>query len=119
MAEYNITKGQKKAEQAKLDETNIRQKQAYELVANTNQSFFLTGRAGTGKTTFLKNIQEMTDKQFIVVAPTGIAAIVAGGVTIHSFFGLDLNVQGPKDHGKNFTDEKIEAIRACDTIIID
>lgn len=102
-----------------MDETNSRQKQAYELVAHTNQSFFLTGRAGTGKTTFLKNIQEHTGKQFIVVAPTGIAAIVAGGVTIHSFFGLDLNVQGPKDHGKNFTDEKIDAVRACDTIIID
>ena len=119
MEEYNITKGKEKTEQTSLDKTNIRQKQAYELVAKTNQSFFLTGRAGTGKTTFLKNIQEMTEKQFIVVAPTGIAAIVAGGVTIHSFFGLDLNVQGPKDHGKNFTDEKIEAVLACDTIIID
>lgn len=102
-----------------LDETNVRQAQAFELVSHTNQSFFLTGRAGTGKTTFLKNIQRLTDKQFIVVAPTGIAAIVAGGVTIHSFFGLDLNVQGPKDHGKNFTDEKIQTVRACDTIIID
>lgn len=102
-----------------MDETNTRQRQAYELVAHTNKSFFLTGRAGTGKTTFLKNIQEHTGKQFIVVAPTGIAAIVAGGVTIHSFFGFDLNVQGPKDHGKNFTEEKIEAVRACDTIIID
>lgn len=102
-----------------LDETNIRQKQAYDLVANTNQSFFLTGRAGTGKTTFLKNVQEHTDKQFIVVAPTGIAAIVAGGVTIHSFFGLDLNVLGPKEHGKHFSEEKIEAVKAADTIIID
>ena len=102
-----------------MPQTNTRQKQAYELVAHTNKSFFLTGRAGTGKTTFLKNIQEHTGKQFIVVAPTGIAAIVAGGVTIHSFFGFDLNVQGPKDHGKNFTEEKIEAVRACDTIIID
>lgn len=102
-----------------LDETNIRQKQAYDLVADTNQSFFLTGRAGTGKTTFLKNVQEHTDKQFIVVAPTGIAAIVAGGVTIHSFFGLDLNVLGPKEHGKNFSREKFEAVKAADTIIID
>ena len=50
-----------------LDETNNRQQQAYELVAHTNQSFFLTGRAGTGKTTFLKKVQEMTGKQFIVV----------------------------------------------------
>ena len=102
-----------------IDETNVRQKQAYELVAHTNQSFFLTGRAGTGKTTFLKNVQEHTDKQFIVVAPTGIAAIVAGGVTIHSFFGLDLNVLGPKDHGKHFTEDKLEAVKAADTIIID
>jgi len=106
-------------ETQKINEADIRQQQAFDLVAHTNQSFFLTGRAGTGKTTFLKKIQQMTDKQFIVVAPTGIAAIVAGGVTIHSFFGLDLNVQGPKDHGKHFTDEKIEAVRACDTIIID
>ena len=102
-----------------LDETNSRQQQAYELVAHTNQSFFLTGRAGTGKTTFLKKVQEMTGKQFVVVAPTGIAAIVAGGVTIHSFFGLDLNVQGPKDFGKRFTEDKRNAILACDTIIID
>ena len=107
------------AETTKLDETNIRQKQAFDLVQHTNQSFFLTGRAGTGKTTFLKTIQKLTNKQFIVVAPTGIAAIIAGGVTIHSFFGLDLNVQGPKDYGKNFTEEKIQTVRACDTIIID
>ena len=102
-----------------LDETNNRQQQAYELVAHTNQSFFLTGRAGTGKTTFLKKVQEMTGKQFIVVAPTGIAAIVAGGVTIHSFFGLDLNVQGPKDLGKRIAEDKKNAIISCDTIIIE
>lgn len=119
MAEKIITENTNNSVVIKLDETNVRQKQAFELVAHTNQSFFLTGRAGTGKTTFLKNIQSMTDKQFIVVAPTGIAAIIAGGVTIHSFFGLDLNVQGPTDHGKNFTEEKLDAIRACDTIIID
>ena len=119
MAEKIITENTNNSVVIKLNETNVRQKQAFELVAHTNQSFFLTGRAGTGKTTFLKNIQSMTDKQFIVVAPTGIAAIIAGGVTIHSFFGLDLNVQGPTDHGKNFTEEKLDAIRACDTIIID
>ncbi|MCQ2287627.1 MAG: DEAD/DEAH box helicase [Muribaculaceae bacterium] len=102
-----------------MDTTNERQMQAFDLVKNTNQSFFLTGRAGTGKTTFLKNIQQETGKQFIVVAPTGIAAIVAGGVTIHSFFNLSLNVQGPTDHGTNFTWEKINLVRSCDTIIID
>lgn len=119
MAENSIIMGQMESSIHGIDETNLRQQQAFELAANTNQSFFITGRAGTGKTTFLRSIQELTNKQFIVVAPTGIAAIIAGGVTIHSFFGLDLNVLGPKDHGKNFKQWKIQAIRACDAIIID
>jgi len=102
-----------------IDESNERQKQAYELVANTNCSFFLTGRAGTGKTTFLKKIQQLSNKNFVVVAPTGIAAIVVGGTTIHSFFGLSLIVQGPKDHGKFYSQAKFDAVRECDTIIID
>ena len=102
-----------------LDTTNSRHMQAYKLVAETNESFFLTGKAGTGKTTFLKTIQTLTSKQFIIVAPTGIAAIVAGGVTIHSFFGFDMGVLGPKDYGTKFSDEKIELIETCDTIIID
>lgn len=119
MAAQIICNSSKKTSIYQLDETNVRQKQAFELVAHTNQSFFLTGQAGTGKTTFLKFIQESVDKQFVVVAPTGIAAITAGGVTVHSFFGLDLNVQGPTDHGQHFTEEKISTIKACDTIIID
>lgn len=102
-----------------MDSTNTRQMQALELVCQTNQSFFLTGRAGTGKTTFLKNIQRMSSKQFIVVAPTGIAAIVAEGVTIHSFFGFDLNVLGPTDYGQHFSEDKVALVRNCDTIIID
>ncbi len=102
-----------------IDDTNDRMMQAYQLVAETNQSFFLTGRAGTGKTTFLRNIQKLVDKQFVVVAPTGIAAIVAEGVTIHSFFGLDLNVQGPTDIGKHINADKRRIILSCDTIIID
>ena len=101
-----------------MDETNTRQKQAYELVAHTNKSFFLTGRAGTGKTTFLKNIQEHTGKQFIVVAPTGIAAIVAGGVTIHSFFGFKFGVLGPGETGQ-LNPNKIRLVKHIDTIIID
>jgi PIF1 helicase. len=54
----------------------------------TSRSFFLTGKAGTGKTTFLKNLRLHTRKQTAVVAPTGVAAINAGGMTIHSFFQL-------------------------------
>ena len=53
-----------------------------EMIANS--SFFLTGHAGTGKTTFLRNVQKMVDKQFITLAPTGVAAILTGGDTIHS-----------------------------------
>ena len=102
-----------------IDQMNIRQKQAYDLVTNTNQSFFLSCKAGTGKTTFLKNIIKHSGKQFIVVAPTGIAAIVAEGVTIHSFFGFSLNVLGPKETGSRFSPEKLEMVRNCDGFIID
>jgi len=61
---------------------------ASKLINHSNKHIFLTGKAGTGKTTFLKHIQENTHKKTVVVAPTGIAAINAGGVTIHSFFQL-------------------------------
>ena len=71
-----------------IDKTNKQQLQAYELIETTNSSFFLTGKAGTGKTTFLQTVQKEIDKNFIVLAPTGIAAMLAGGETIHSFFWL-------------------------------
>ncbi|HVG12905.1 MAG TPA: AAA family ATPase, partial [Flavisolibacter sp.] len=61
---------------------------ATELVCGTNANIFLTGKAGTGKTTFLRNIKGVTEKNLAVVAPTGVAAINAGGTTIHSFFQL-------------------------------
>lgn len=62
-----------------IDPLNHEQQLAYELVANTNSSFFLTGRAGSGKTTFLHNVQKLVGKQFITLAPTGVATILAGG----------------------------------------
>lgn len=62
----------------------------FELIEHTNRSVFLTGKAGTGKTTFLNDFVKRTRKKHIVVAPTGIAAINAGGVTVHSMFGLPL-----------------------------
>src|SRR5512145_2922026 len=61
---------------------------AFDFVQYTNRSIFLTGKAGTGKTTFLKDLKKISPKRMIVVAPTGVAAINAGGVTIHSFFQL-------------------------------
>ena len=63
---------------------------AERFVKSTGMSVFLTGKAGTGKTTFLKYITETTSKRFVVLAPTGVAAINAGGSTIHSFFQLPL-----------------------------
>lgn len=101
-----------------IDETNREQQLAYELIANTNSSFFLTGRAGTGKTTFLQNIQKMVGKNFITLAPTGVAAILAGGDTIHSFFGLPMEACFPGTCGK-MGQAKILSLVHADTIIID
>lgn len=101
-----------------FDASNREMCYAYDLIAKTNKSFFLTGRAGTGKTTFLKNVQECVSKNFIVLAPSGVAAIHAGGQTIHSFFGFDLGVQGPRSYG-SMNAEKIALVQNVDTIIID
>ena len=102
----------------KIDQENKQQLLAYELIANTNSSFFLTGRAGTGKTTFLRKVQQMVDKQFITLAPTGVAAILAGGDTIHSFFGLPMDVCTPGTMGK-MNEARILTLIHTDTIIID
>jgi tetratricopeptide (TPR) repeat protein len=101
-----------------MDTQNTQQMLAYELIAKTNKSFFLTGRAGTGKTTFLRDIQNKVNKQFVVVAPTGVAAILAGGDTIHSFFGLPMEVCPPKTCGK-LNQARILTLYHVDTIIID
>ena len=101
-----------------LDPQNRQQQLVYELIANTNSSFFLTGRAGTGKTTFLRKVQQMVDKQFVTLAPTGLAAIMAGGETIHSFFGLPMDVCTPGTMGK-MNEARIQTLLHTDTIIID
>ena len=72
---------------------------AAELVNQSSRNIFLTGKAGTGKTTFLKYIRENCPKQIAVVAPTGVAAINAGGVTMHSFFQLPLSPFIPEVKG--------------------
>lgn len=99
-----------------IDKENREQLLAYDLIAHTNSSFFLTGRAGTGKTTFLHRVQQSVPKQFITLAPTGVAAILAGGETIHSFFGLPLETCAPGTCGK-MNEEKILALVHADTII--
>ena len=101
-----------------IDTQNKHQVMAFELIANTNRSFFLTGRAGTGKTTFLRKVQQMVNKQFVTLAPTGVAAILAGGDTIHSFFGLPMDVCYPGTMGK-MNETRIQTLLHTDTIIID
>ena len=101
-----------------IDIDNREQLLAYELIANTNSSFFLTGRAGTGKTTFLQNVQKVVGKNFITLAPTGVAAILAGGETIHSFFGLPMEACFPGTCGKMNQTQILSLVHA-DTIIID
>lgn len=98
---------------------------AWQCIENTGSHLFLTGKAGTGKTTFLRKLKEKSPKRMIVVAPTGIAAINAGGVTIHSFFQLSFapyvpeskftSAQSPYKFGK----EKISIIRSMDLLVID
>ena len=100
------------------DVNNKQQEIAYQLIKETNVSFFLTGKAGTGKTTFLKKVQNEINKNFIVLASTGIAAINAGGDTIHSFFGIPFGVVTFKEPCK-VKASKIELLRNVDTIIID
>lgn len=103
-------------------EGNKELKTAWEFVEQTGKSVFLTGKAGTGKTTFLKKIVEESRKRVVVVAPTGIAAINAGGVTIHSFFQLPLHpfIPGAKIESKfAFSKEKRSIIKTMDLLIID
>ena len=103
-------------------ERNSELRTAWDFVENTGRSIFLTGKAGTGKTTFLKAVMERSRKRPIVVAPTGVAAINAGGVTIHSFFQLPLSpyVPGAKVESKfDFSKEKRKIIASMDLLIID
>lgn len=97
-------------------------KAAWDFVEKTGKSVFLTGKAGTGKTTFLREVVESSSKRVVVVAPTGIAAINAGGVTIHSFFQLPLHpyIPGMKVESKfAFSREKRSIIKTIDVLVID
>lgn len=97
---------------------------AFDYVSNTNKNIFLTGKAGTGKTTFLNTIREKTVKRMVVVAPTGVAAINAGGMTIHSFFQLPFGPYLPESkqdssRQRKFNREKIWLIQSLDLLVID
>ncbi len=97
---------------------------AFDYVSNTNRNIFLTGRAGTGKTTFLQRLRQAPVKRMAVVAPTGVAAINAGGMTIHSLFQLPFGMFLPEKaqetaRQRRFTNEKIRLIRSLDLLVID
>ena len=112
-------------------QNNSKLQLAYDFVHFTGRNIFLTGRAGTGKTTFLHNLKKHSPKRMVVVAPTGVAAINAGGVTIHSFFQLSFGPQLPEyqitesgnsgghPQAKRFNREKINIIKSMDLLVID
>lgn len=106
-------------------ETNPQLELANDYVHGTNTSVFLTGKAGSGKTTFLHKIKAEGRKRLVVLAPTGVAAINAGGMTIHSFFQLPFGLHLPEvrrqDDGgpRRFSKRKIDLIRALDLLVID
>jgi hypothetical protein len=104
-------------------QTNTELQLANDFVAFSSKNIFLTGRAGTGKTTFLHQLKTHSPKRMIVVAPTGVAAINAGGVTIHSFFQLPIGpflpTHPPEGFNKMFRKEKINIIKSLDLLVID
>ena len=115
--------------------TNDKLKLAFDFVQYTGKNIFLTGKAGTGKTTFLHQLKKISPKRMVVVAPTGVAAINAGGVTIHSFFQLPFGPILPVNHQSNsfgnednrasgssvqrFNRDKISILKTLDLLVID
>ena len=111
-----------------LDLNNKELQQALQVLQFTRHSLFLTGKAGTGKSTFLRYIASHTKKKHVVLAPTGIAAINAGGVTLHSFFKLPFHPLLPNDvqysvrnlrKTLKYNSEKIKILRELELVIID
>jgi DNA-binding CsgD family transcriptional regulator len=105
--------------------TNPELELAFELIRFTNKSLFLTGKAGSGKTTFLRQISSEAAKRMAVVAPTGVAAINAGGMTIHSLFQIPFGFHLPgvqrseQEHQRKFSGSKIRLLQSLDLLVID
>ena len=111
-----------------IDLDNIEFQNAWNLIRNTRRSVFLTGKAGTGKSTFLKYICAKTSKEHVVLAPTGIAAVNVGGQTLHSFFKIPFKPLLPDDPDFSprrlrktlrYSAQKVKLIKKLELIIID
>ena len=114
--------------QEQLDLDNQEWQQALQIIQYTRRSLFLTGKAGTGKSTFLRYVVQNTKKKYVILAPTGIAAINAGGQTLHSFFKLPFHPLLPNDSRYNvrnmrktlkYNGELVKLLRELELIIID
>jgi hypothetical protein len=98
---------------------------AHQFIENTDRNLFITGKAGTGKTTFLRSVKEKSLKRMVVVAPTGVAAINAKGVTIHSFFQMPFGpilpnqINHTSNQQRRFSKAKIDIIKSLDLVVID
>ena len=98
---------------------------ALQFIEKTDRNLFITGKAGTGKTTFLHQIKKESLKRMVIVAPTGVAAINAKGVTIHSFFQMPFGpilpnqIQNSQQQQRKFSKTKIDIIKSLDLVIID
>lgn len=111
-----------------IDLNNLELQNALQIIQYTHRSLFLTGKAGTGKSTFLRYISQTTKKKHVILAPTGIAAINVGGSTLHSFFKLPFYPLLPNDNRYSvrnlrktlkYNSEKIKLIKEVELIIID
>ena len=111
-----------------IDLNNLELQNALQIIQYTHRSLFLTGKAGTGKSTFLRYISQATKKKHVILAPTGIAAINVGGSTLHSFFKLPFHPLLPNDNRYSvrnlrktlkYNSEKIKLIKEVELIIID
>ena len=115
-----------------LDRDNEDFTTALDLAVNTEYSLYITGKAGTGKSTFLKYLYKVSEKNMVILAPTGVAAINSGGQTIHSFFRIKPSVYTPDDSRLSmelhkpsivdyfsYSEQKRGVIKAIDTIVID
>ncbi len=109
-------------EQYSIESLNEDQRRVYDLLDSSMDNFYVTGKAGTGKSYLLQTFVKNTKKEVAIVAPTGIASINVGGQTIHSFFGMGISIQATHDQNevhKGMSEKRIKIMRSIDALIID